>query len=80
MHKIKANSTPWIFLDQFQTINHKYATRYTRNNFKEPKRETNYSKYCIHARVPVIWNNFFNETEKNIQSQHFFKRKIITKK
>ena len=80
MHKIKANSTPQISLDQFQTINHIYATRYTRNNFEEPNRETNYSKYCIHARVPVIWNSFFNETEKNIQSQHFFKRQIITKK
>ena len=42
MHKIKTNSSPRIFLHQFQTINHKYAIRYSRNNFKEPKRETNY--------------------------------------
>ena len=64
MHKIKTNSSPRIFLHQFQTINHKYATRCPRNNFKEPKRETNYAKYCIHARGPVIWNSFLNETEK----------------
>ena len=64
MHKIKTNSSPRIFLHQFQTINHKYATRHSRNNFKEPKRETNYAKYCIHARCPVIWNSFLNETEK----------------
>ena len=64
MHKIKTNSSPRIFLHQFQTINHKYATRYSRNNFKEPKRETNYVKYCIHARGPVIWNSFLNQTEK----------------
>ena len=44
MHKIKTNSSPRIFLHQFQTINHKYATRYSRNNLKEPKRETNYAK------------------------------------
>ena len=38
------------------------------NNFKEPKRETNYAKYCIHAPGPVIWNSFLNKTEKNIIS------------
>ena len=79
MHKIKTNLSPRIFLHQFQTINHKYATRYSRNNFKEPKSETNYAKYCIHARGPVIWNRFLNEIEKNILSQHFFKRKIKEK-
>ena len=79
MHKIKANSSPRIFLHQFQTINHKFATRYSMNNFKEPKRDTNYARYCIHARDPVIWNSFLNETGKNILSQHFFKRKIKEK-
>ena len=64
MHKIKTNSSPRIFLHQFQTINHKHATRYSRNNFNEPKRETNHAKYCIHARGQVIWNSFLNETEK----------------
>ena len=39
MLKIKTNSSPGIFLHRFQTINHKYATRYSRNDFKEPKRE-----------------------------------------
>ena len=39
MHEIKTNSFPRIFLHKFQAINHKYATRNSRNNFKEPKRE-----------------------------------------
>ena len=68
MHKIKAKASLRIFLHQFQTINRKYETRYSRNNFKEPKRETDYAKYWIHARGPVIWNSFLNETEKNIRS------------
>ena len=63
-HKIKTNSSTRISLHQFQTINHKYATRYSGNNFKETKRETNYAKYCIHARGPVIWSSFLNEAEK----------------
>ena len=79
MHKIKTNSSPPIFLHQFQTINHEYATRYSRNNFKEPKRETNYAKYCIHSRGLVIWNSFLNEIEKNILSHHFFNLKIKEK-
>ena len=77
--KIKTNSSPQIFLHQFQIINHKYATRYSRNNFKEPKRETNYAKYCTHVRGPVFWNRFLNETEKNMPSPHFLKRKIKEK-
>ena len=32
------------------------------------QRETDYAKYWIHARGPVIWNSFLNETEKNILS------------
>ena len=44
MLKIKTNSSPRIFLRQFQTLNHKYATWYSRNNFKEPKTETNYAE------------------------------------
>ena len=54
VRKIKTNLSPRIFLREFQTINHTYATRYSRNNFKEPQRETNYAKYCINARSPVI--------------------------
>ena len=79
MSKIKTKSFPRIFLHQFQTMNQKYATRYSRNNFKEPKGETNYAKYCIHARNPVIWTSILNETEKNRLCQHFLKRKIKEK-
>ena len=78
MHKIKTNSSPLIFLYQFQAINHKYATRYSRNNFKEPKKETNYAKYCINARGPVTWYNFLNESENKL-SPNYFKRKIKEK-
>ena len=39
MYKIKTNSSPQIFLHQFQKMNYKYATRYSRKYFKDPKRE-----------------------------------------
>ena len=64
MQIIKTNSSPRIFLHQFQTINHKYGTRYGRKNFKDLKREINYAKYCIHVRGMVIWNSFLSETGK----------------
>ena len=77
MRRTKTNSSPRIFLLQFQIINHKYANRYSRNNLKEPKRETNYAKNCIYARSSVIWNSFLNcNLRKNRLSQNFFKRKI----
>ena len=64
MHKIKTNSSSRIFVHQFQIINHEYTTRYSRSNFKEPNRETNYGKYCIHASSAVIWNSLLSETGK----------------
>ena len=30
-------------------------------------------------RGPVIWNRFLNKTQKNILSEHFFKRKTKEK-
>ena len=72
MHKIKINSSPRIFLHQFETINHKNATEYSRNSFKELKRDANYAKYPFYARGPVIWNSFLNETEKRtLNHDHF---------
>ena len=77
MRKIKMNASARIFLHQFQIINHKCVTRYSKNNFKESKGETNYAKYFLHVCGPVIWNSFLNETEEeNILSQHIFKRKF----
>ena len=62
IHKIKTNLSLQTFLHQFQTINHKYSTWYSKNNFEEPTKETNYAKYCIHARCLVNWNSFLNKT------------------
>ena len=36
----------------------------TREIISKSQRETNYAKYFIHARGPIIWNSFLNETEK----------------
>ena len=55
MHYIKTNSDLPTLVSNNKC---NYATRYPRNNFKEPKRETNHAKYCIHACGPVIWNRF----------------------
>ena len=68
MHKMKISSSLRIFLHQFETINHKYATGYSRNSFKEPKRDTIFSKYCFYARSPAIWSSFLNEIEKRVKS------------
>ena len=79
MHRLRTNSFPWIFLHQSQTINHKYVTLYSRNNFKQPKRHANYAKYCIKARGPIMCNSFLRVTKKNILPQQFFKFTIKEK-
>ena len=67
MYKIKTNTPPRIFAYHLQTINPKYATRYSRKISKrqrERETDSSYAKYFIHARGPVIWNSLLNETEK----------------
>ena len=54
IHKIKIKSSSRIFLHQFQTVCHKYATQYFKKNFKESKAEANNAKYCIFAHGRVI--------------------------
>ena len=59
IHKIKIKSSSRIFLHQFQTVCHKYATQYFKKNFKESKAEANNmeannAKYCILAHGRVI--------------------------
>ena len=61
MQKIKTNSSSRIFLHHFQTVNHKHATWYPKNNSKEPKRPTNYAILHSSARSSYLeqlfkWN------------------------
>ena len=50
MHKHKLNKNPKIFVNSFNKIEHKYPTRYSRNNNKQPKLKTRNTSFAINYR------------------------------
>ena len=47
MHKQKLNKNPKIFVNSFNKIKHKYPTRYSQNNYKQPKLKTRNTSFVI---------------------------------
>ena len=79
MFKTKNEESPNIFSNQFSNVNHKYPTKFSENNFKQPKRISNSTYYSIVNRGPYLWNNFLSNDEKSISSYLQFKKSIKQK-
>ena len=79
MFKTKNEESPNIFSNQFSNVNHKYPTKFSENNFKQPKRISNSTYYSIVNRGPYLWNNVLSNDEKSISSYLQFKKSIKQK-
>ena len=66
MYKSKHNLNPRVFDNTFTEIHHRYPTRFSRSNFKQPKMITKTTSFAISSRGPKIWNNYLHEFEKKI--------------
>ena len=66
MYRTKMQSTPTVFHQSFENINHKYATKYSNNNFIIPKQSLTVSKFARSVRGPLLWNKFLKESTKNL--------------
>ena len=78
MFEVKHTLIPNIFQDKFQTIYHKYPTCYSRNNYQIPK-ANRISFFRLIRRGPLIWNQFLNNQEKELECLSSFKNQIKTK-
>ena len=76
MFKLKNNMAPKVFQNQFKSIQHKYPTKYSLQNFKQPKTISKLTKYSITSRGPELWNNFINNETKLITNISRFKKTI----
>ena len=74
--KIKQNLAPSIFIKQFKLIQHKYITRYSRQNFIRGKSSSKVTSFKISDRGIKLWNSLLNETEKSITTIGKFKKQI----
>ena len=70
MQKVKNTIISLVFLNTFQEIEHKYATWFSKFNFKQPPAFINYAKFSISSWGPQFW------TEKNISNLFIFKSQI----
>ena len=81
MHEHKLNKNPKIFANSFNIIEHKYPTKYSRNNYKQPKLKTKNTSFAINYWELYLWNKCLDDNEKVILSMLLFssiiKRKLL---
>ena len=68
----KHNLNPRVFDNTFTETHHRYPTRFSRSNFKQPKIITKATSFAISSRGSKICNNYLHEFEKNILSLPLF--------
>ena len=76
MFRVKNNTRPETFRTRFQIVQHNYATRYSKNNFEEPKRTLKATKFAISSRGPRPWNKHTDRFLKTITSALVLKAKL----
>ena len=76
MFKIKANTAPSIFQNQFTEIQHQYSTRFSKNSFFESKLVCSQTKFCSSSRGPRPWKKLFDKQQKYLDRKTSFKKSI----
>ena len=76
-HKQKLNKNPKIFVNSFNKMEHKYPTRNSRNNFKQPKLKTRNTSFAINDRGPYLWNKYRESFSVNAFVFKYYKKKTI---
>ena len=79
MYQIRNKAGPLTFSRSFEKISHGYPTNFSQFNYKIPKTALSKSKFRISFRGPSIWNNFLQNSEKEIESRPLFKSKLKLK-
>ena len=81
MHKHKLNKNPKIFVNSFNKIEHKYPTRYSRNNYKQPKLKTKNTSFAINYWGLYLGDKCLDDNKKVILSvplcSNIIKRKVL---
>ena len=75
MLKAKHNVNPRVFDNTFTEIHHRYLTKFSRTNFKQPKTVAKTTNIVISSRGSKIWNNYLHELKKKILSFPLFLNK-----
>ena len=76
MFKIKTNTVPCIFENQFTKIQHQYLTRFSKNSFVESQLAYNQTKLSVSSRGPRPWNKLLYQQQKSLDLETSLKKSI----
>ena len=76
MFCVKNNTIPSTFQNKFQIVGHQYPTRFSENNFVEPRVGLKLTKFAISSRGPRLWNKVLNNNTKKWNSFLFLRIKL----
>ena len=76
MFKIKANTAPCIFQNQFTEIQHQYSTRFSKNSFVESQLVYSQTKFSVLSWGPRLWNKLLDQQQKFLGRETSFKKSI----
>ena len=79
MYHIRNKTAPLTFSGRFEKICHRYPTNLSQLNYKTLKTALNKRKFRISFRGNFIWNNFLQNSEKEIESLSLFNSKLTLK-
>ena len=65
MFKIKANTAPCIFQNQFTEVQRQYSTRFSKNSFVESQLVYSQTKFYVSSRGPRLWNKLLDQQQKS---------------
>ena len=74
MFKIKANTVPRIFGNQFIEIHHQYSTRFSKNSFVGNELVYSQTKFSVSSRGPRLWNKLLDQQQKSLECGTCFKK------
>ena len=82
MYQIRNKTAPLTFSGPLNILKicHVYPTNISQFNYKIPKTALSKSKFRISFRGPSIWNNFLQNSERQIESLPLFKSKLKLKR
>ena len=76
MFKIKANTAPCIFQNQFTEIQHQYSTRFSKNSFVESQLVYSQKIFSVSSQRPRLWNELLDQQQKSLDRETPFKKMI----
>ena len=78
MYKIKRDTAPAAFRNNFRKISHRYPTGFSQSNFVEGNILSKQTKFAASSRGPRIWNRLLNQEQKSMASINGFKNSVKT--